>query len=84
MNEHIMLINQPREKFPIHFRLHLRLNRGAGGMTIDLRLKSAPEKFQACKAAWIGAKVGIYSLRADDKGAAGHADFDYFRFSSGK
>jgi beta-xylosidase len=46
--------------------------------------KSVPEKFQACKAAWIGAKVGIYCTRAGDKVPAGHADFDYFRFSSSK
>ena len=38
------------------------------------------QSFQARKGFWIGAKVGLYSLKRYDSGASGHADFDYFRF----
>lgn len=31
---------------------------------------------------WIGAKVGLFSRRSADSSARGHADFDYFRWSS--
>ena len=41
---------------------------------------AAPEKFQATAGVWIGAKVGIYSLKRDSKNSAGRADFKYFRF----
>jgi hypothetical protein len=36
--------------------------------------------FQAKKGVWIGAKVGVFSLKRRTDEAAGHADFDYFRF----
>jgi beta-xylosidase len=39
------------------------------------------ETFLAQKGVWIGAKVGIYSVKHSSHGAAGHADFDFFRFS---
>ncbi len=38
-----------------------------------------PHSFQARKGVWIGAKVGIYSLKQNSGAPAGHADFDYFR-----
>jgi len=38
------------------------------------------EIFQAKKGVWIGAKVGLYSVRRQKSQPAGHADFDYFRF----
>ncbi|HXT11904.1 MAG TPA: glycoside hydrolase 43 family protein [Candidatus Angelobacter sp.] len=38
------------------------------------------QTFQARRGVWIGAKVGLYSLKTDDVAAAGHADFDYLRF----
>jgi hypothetical protein len=41
---------------------------------------SVAESFQARKGKWIGAKVGVYSLKRGEGVAAGHADFDYFRF----
>jgi beta-xylosidase len=41
-----------------------------------------PETFQAVKGVWIGAKIGLYSISRRKTRAAGHADFDYFRFSS--
>jgi beta-xylosidase len=41
---------------------------------------SVAETFQAKKGKWIGAKVGVYSLKRGEGAAAGHAGFDYFRF----
>src|SRR6185312_6203123 len=38
------------------------------------------EIFQARKGVWIGAKVGLYSVRHQKNQPAGHADFDHFRF----
>jgi len=40
-----------------------------------------PQTFQAQKGIWIGAKVGLYSHRRLEHAAAGHVDFDYFRFA---
>ncbi|HEX9045945.1 MAG TPA: glycoside hydrolase 43 family protein, partial [Verrucomicrobiae bacterium] len=42
---------------------------------------SAPETFQAQPGVWIGAKVGLYSIRTGEK-AGGYADFNYFRMQS--
>lgn len=39
-----------------------------------------PQAFQAQKGMWIGAKLGLYSVKGDENQPAGHADFDYFRF----
>jgi beta-xylosidase len=39
-----------------------------------------PHSFQAVKGKWIGAKLGLYSLKPDNKSSAGHADFDCFRY----
>jgi len=39
-----------------------------------------PENFQATKGKWIGAKVGLYSLKQVFNAPAGHADFDRFQF----
>jgi beta-xylosidase len=39
-----------------------------------------PRSFAARKGIWIGARIGLYSLRRSDIGAAGHVDVDYFRF----
>jgi len=41
---------------------------------------AVPESFQATAGVWIGAKVGIYSLKRDSKNSAGRADFKYLRF----
>ena len=40
-----------------------------------------PQEFQATRGSWIGAKVGLYSLKRTETAPAGHVDFDYFRFS---
>ena len=39
------------------------------------------QEFQARKGAWIGAKIGLYSLKHLKNTAVGHVDFDYFRFA---
>jgi beta-xylosidase len=39
-----------------------------------------PCEFQAKKGAWIGAKIGLYSLKRMADSPAGYADFDFFRF----
>jgi beta-xylosidase len=39
-----------------------------------------PHTFPARKGTWIGAKLGLYSLRRLKEGPAGHVDVDYFRF----
>lgn len=41
----------------------------------------APHSFQARKGVWIGAKVGLYSVKRAESAPAGHVDVDYFRFS---
>lgn len=41
---------------------------------------NAPEPFRVRKGKWIGAKVGLYSLKRGDEQSSGHADFGYFRF----
>ena len=41
---------------------------------------SVPQKFQAVAGTWIGAKLGIYTLKHDSENPAGHADFKCFRF----
>lgn len=40
-----------------------------------------PQTFQATKGKWIGAKIGLYSIRQNVDSSTGHTDFDYFRFS---
>ena len=39
-----------------------------------------PPIFQATKGNWIGARIGLYSLKHLETAPSGHADFDYFRF----
>jgi beta-xylosidase len=41
---------------------------------------TVPHSFQASKGAWIGAKLGVYSLKPPENSFAGHVDIDYFRF----
>jgi len=42
---------------------------------------SVPQPFQARKGAWIGAKLGLYSLKRTGNTPGGHVDIDYFRFA---
>ncbi|MGH8024356.1 MAG: glycoside hydrolase family 43 protein [Limisphaerales bacterium] len=41
---------------------------------------SIPELFQADSGAWIGAKIGLFSVTRKRTGANGRVDADYFRF----
>jgi beta-xylosidase len=41
---------------------------------------SVSQTFQAQKGKWIGAKVGLYSLKRNESVTSGHVDVDYFRF----
>jgi beta-xylosidase len=40
-----------------------------------------PEIFHALEGEWIGAKLGLYSLKIDGRHDGGHTDFGYFRFA---
>jgi beta-xylosidase len=41
-----------------------------------------PQSFLAQKGKWIGAKLGLYSLKRQESTRSGHVDVDYFRFTS--
>ena len=41
---------------------------------------SISKSFLARKGVWIGAKLGLFSLRKSGTDTSGHADFDWFRF----
>jgi hypothetical protein len=47
----------------------------------DGKFSRAPATFQAQPGIWIGAKVGLYSVRVSGQPGS-HADFDYFRFKN--
>ena len=66
--------------------LRLRLEMQAGGRCSFAfasagAFTSVPQTLQAHKWVWIGAKVGLYSIKQVQDSAAGHVDVDYFRFS---
>ncbi len=48
---------------------------------IDSRWVLVPQSFQARKGAWIGAKVGLYSLKPAKNVSAGYVDYDFFRIA---
>jgi beta-xylosidase len=39
-----------------------------------------PDRYQATKGVWIGARIGLYSVKPSCTGASGHVDVGYFRF----
>ncbi|TDN95433.1 beta-xylosidase [Salegentibacter sp. 24] len=43
--------------------------------------KVSDENFKAVEGKWIGAKVGIFAIKASKTNDSGYADFDWFRFS---
>lgn len=47
---------------------------------VDGVFVTIPQNFYARKGVWIGAKVGIYSLKRVENAPAGYADFAYFHF----
>jgi beta-xylosidase len=67
---------------PVRFRLKLH----AGGrcslaFAKEDTFTDVPQTVLAQKGFWIGAKVGLYSLKLLQNSPSGFADFDYFRFS---
>ncbi len=65
-------------------RFHLRVKEG-GVCTFAYAsaedCKELPQQYQATKGMWIGAKVGLYSVKDADSHPVGHADVDYFRLT---
>ncbi len=47
----------------------------------DEKVVSIPEVFAARKGVWIGAKLGLYSLKRLETAPSGYVDIKYFRFS---
>jgi hypothetical protein len=53
--------------------------------TGDGPFSSPPKTFKAREGGWIGAKTGLFSLAERVRTRRpGHADFDYFRYSTPK
>jgi beta-xylosidase len=68
-------------------RLRLRVEVKDGGLCSfsfaeDDEFIMVPHLFQASKGTWIGAQVGLYSLKRLENGPRGCVEFDYFRFSA--
>jgi beta-xylosidase len=47
---------------------------------VENNFVTIPETLQAQKGVWIGAKVGLFSLKRVENTVAGHVDADYFHF----
>ena len=50
------------------------------GFATDDDFVTIPQTFPAKKGKWIGAKLGLYSLKLLEHKPNGHVNFDYFRF----
>jgi len=48
----------------------------------DGEFVTVPAAFTATKGVWIGARAGLFATSPAADGTGGHADFDYFRFTS--
>jgi hypothetical protein len=64
----------------------LRVEVGEGGVcafhfATDGQFVQIPHAFSAHRGTWMGAKIGVYALNRRPQAPAGHADFDYCRFS---
>jgi hypothetical protein len=64
----------------------LRVEAGKDGVcafhvATDGQFVRIPHAFSARRGAWMGAKIGVYALNRRSQVSAGHADFDYCRFS---
>jgi hypothetical protein len=64
----------------------LRVEVGEGGVcafhfATDGQFVQIPHAFPARRGMWMGAKIGVYALNRRPQVPAGHADFDYCRFS---
>jgi beta-xylosidase len=67
-------------------RVKLQVTVKDGGLcefkfSVNGKWVAIPQTFAARKGVWIGAKLGLYSLKRFNMSQSGHADFDYFRFS---
>lgn len=47
------------------------------------RYQPIGEPFQAVAGVWIGAKVGVFYVNPNITGSGGHADFRWFRVTTG-
>jgi len=72
-----------RDKVPATIKIRLSVQNGDGcrfSFAIHDDFETIAQAFPARKGKWIGAKVGLYSLKRLDGTPSGHADFDYFRY----
>lgn len=72
-----------QEKMPDKIKLQVTVTDGgvcAFKFAVKNKFVTIPQTFAARKGVWIGAKVGIYSLKRFNLNQSGYADFDYFRF----
>jgi beta-xylosidase len=87
-NQLVMRINGVQkfiqDKVPDAVKLRVAVK--SGGLCIfsfatrDDDFITIPQTFPARKGVWIGAKLGLYSLKRLEYSPAGHVDVDYFRF----
>ena len=66
----------------VRFRLQMQSGgRCSLAFSDGAAFSAVPQPVQAQKGIWIGARVGLYSIKRVQNAPAGHADVDYFRFS---
>jgi len=71
-----------RDKVPETIKIRVAVQDGGGRFSFAIHddFETIAQAFPARKGKWIGAKVGLYSLKRLDGTPSGHADFDYFRY----
>jgi beta-xylosidase len=86
-NQIVMRINGVQKFVHDHApdAVRLRVSVKDGGLcsfsfALDGDFVTVPQTFPARKGVWIGAKLGLYSLKRLKNAPAGHVDVDYFRF----
>ena len=87
-NQLVMRINGVQkfvqDKMPNAVKLRVAVKDGGlctfSFATRDDDFVTIPQTFPARKGVWIGAKLGLYSLKRFKYTPAGHVDIDYFRF----
>jgi beta-xylosidase len=67
-------------------QLTLKAKVSSGGQfalsySVDDTFISLPQIFQATKGTWIGARIGLYSIKSEDILQAGYSELKYFLFS---
>jgi len=66
------------------FRLRVEIHRGGiceFSYALADEFVTVPQTVQATKGKWVGAKLGLYSLKPAVNESSGSADFHYFRFA---